>query len=74
MQKEMVNKFKGDANSGSAKKQINKINPAADVGATAEPDEPSRDQFRSVHKAQDLMEFNDDAGLKPNKTGGKFIH
>lgn len=60
---------------GKVKSAVGKIEPLTDTGgALGSVGEPKGRGLRSVKRADDLMDFNSDSELKPNKVGGKFIH
>ena len=71
--KDIRSKPMGDEWAQKGKDAAMKKFPGLDVGELAEPDDPMRDEYITVRNTENLMTFNDDDMLKPNKTPG-FLH
>ena len=75
MSEQLRRKMEGDSVAAPGRKSaINKM-PGLDVGGDlGSPGEPKRDQYIPVKKPGNLMDFNRDGELSPNKVGKDFVH
>lgn len=68
------NKPMGDDWAGKGKAAANNKAPGIDDGGLGNTEAPERDQFIPVKKPKNLMDFLGDDEMRPNKSGGGFVH